>query len=78
MTMFGEVLLLRKTSYIFDGGLIENKAVTNQASAFLCLFLSISGSFRGICVNQCVNREHNGEKLLKQYITQNPLKNFIV
>ena len=78
MTMFGEVLLLRKTSYIFDGGLIENKAVTNQETAFLCLFLSISGRFRGICVNQCVNREHSGEKLLKQYIIQNPLKIFIV
>ena len=35
MTMLGEVLLLRKTSYIFDGGLIENKAVTNQVTAFL-------------------------------------------
>lgn len=42
MTMFGEVLLLRKTSYIFDGGLIENKAVTNQVTAF---FVSIFEHF---------------------------------
>jgi hypothetical protein len=33
------VLLLRKTSYIFDGGLIENKAVTNQVTAFFYLGL---------------------------------------
>ena len=53
MTMFGKVLLLRKTSYIFGGDLFDYLAVIINDGCFFCAYF---GGFRGICVNQCVNK----------------------